>query len=106
MTHDVYLQIIAAAGIFLLGVNLAFLLNLGSRLVRWFTFKITAVTAMLLYIVLSVTYGDPTVGRATIGFAAMCLDMLAVAWMWYSVSTLRDTGVRGLVPLIREDDPE
>lgn len=104
MTYDLYLNVIAGAGLFLIGVNMAFLLNLGNKLVRWFTFKIAAVTTMLLYMVLSLTYGNPTGARATVGLAAMLIDLIAVGWMWYSVTTLREKGVIGLVPIFREDD--
>ena len=104
--HDL-IRISAGMGIFLIGVNLAFLLNLGTELVRWFTVKIMAVTTLLVYVVLSMTYGNPAVWRAWIGLIAMVIDCAAVFWMWWSVTRATESGHVGLVPLLRsieEDD--
>jgi hypothetical protein len=99
-----FFQLAAGCGIFLIGVNLAFLLNLGNRLVPWFTFKIAAVTLLLIYVSLSLVYGNPATWRAVIGFIAMILDMVAVGWMWYSVTSMRSRGVVGLVPIFKSDE--
>lgn len=101
MTTNFGLLLGAATALFLVGINLAFLLQLGSRLVPWFRFKIAAVTLIFGYVCLSFTYGGPAGPRVFVGWAALVLDMVAVFWMWFSIETTRERGVIGLVPLIK-----
>ena len=103
---NIFVMLGVTASVFLVGVNIAFLINLGSSLVRWFQFKIVAVTIMLSYIALSLTIGNPDAWRASIGVVAMLVDMAAVLWMWKSIVAMAASGETGLVPLVvlRPDD--
>src|SRR3982751_308254 len=90
----------AAIAVFLVGVNAAFLLNLGNTLVLWFKFKIRAISLLLTYAALSFTLGQPDGWRAVIGLLAMLTDLVAVFWMWRSILGMAEDGTVGLVPLV------
>ncbi len=87
--------------LFLIGVNFAFLLHLGGRLVRWFAIKIAATMFLLVYVCASMAFADPTLFRTLLGIAAMTFDIIAVLWMWHSVVQFAKNGVVGIVPLLR-----
>jgi hypothetical protein len=89
----------ACLALFLVGVNTAFLMNLGNALTRWFTFKILSVDLLMIYVSLSLALGTPATWRALIGICAMLVDIFALGWMWAGISKLKRAGVTGLIPL-------
>lgn len=97
--------VIAGIALFLIGTNVAFLIHLSARLVPWFTFKIVAVTGLLVYVALSVLLGDPTWWRGLIGLAAVVTDSVAIYRMWTNIIEAQLRGHVGLVPLLRPDPP-
>lgn len=99
MTENFLLLLGAGVALFLAGVNVAFLLQLGGSLVGWFKFKIFAISLLLVYITLSFSYGAPNTDRVVIGWAGLALDLFAVFWMWVSIERAHESGVLGLVPL-------
>lgn len=106
MTTNWLLLLGAGLALFLVGVNTSFLLYLGNHLTRWFTFKLLAVDLMLIYITLSLSFGNPATWRAVIGVCALVIDVGALAWMWSSIDKLQKAGVTGFIPLgkIGDDD--
>lgn len=94
--------VVAGISLFLIGTNIAFLLHLSPRLMPWFTFKISAVTGLLVYVALSVLWGDPAWWRGVIGLAAVVIDTVAIYRMWTSIIEASKRGRVGLVPLLRE----
>jgi hypothetical protein len=91
----------AGLALFLVGVNTAFLVNLGSELTRWFTFKILSFDLLLIYVCLSLAMGAPATWRAVIAVIALTTDVFALGWMWSSVARLQREGVMGFIPLGR-----
>jgi hypothetical protein len=104
MTNSPFLLVTSALALLLFGVNLAFLTNLGAKVVPWFRFKIAAVSMMLVYIACSLSLGNPDNWRAGIGLVALVVDVCAVGWMWHSVNHYRERKIVGLVPLILGED--
>jgi hypothetical protein len=89
----------AGLALFLVGVNTAFLVNLGNNLTRWFTFKILAIDLMMIYVCLSLALGQPTTWRALIGVFALITDTFALVWMWSGITQLQRAGIVGMIPL-------
>jgi len=89
----------AGLALFLVGVNTAFLVNLGSELTRWFTFKILSFDLLLIYVCLSLALGAPAVWRGVIAIVALTTDVFSLGWMWSSVARLQREGVTGFIPL-------
>ena len=106
MTHSLGLLLGAAVALFLAGVNVAFLLQLGGTLVGWFKFKILAVTLLIIYIALSFSFGSPDGERRVLGWVGLFMDLIAIGWMWSSIEHAQDSGVTGLVPLIKAQDED
>jgi hypothetical protein len=104
VTNSFTLLLGAGVALFLAGVNLAFLLQLGGKLVGWFKFKIAAVTAILIYVCLSFSYGSPATSRVVVGWFGLALDLGAIFWMWSSIERARENEEIGLVPLIKAQD--
>lgn len=104
--YDMIILLCAGMALFLFGANVAFLVNLGSRTVRWFKFKIAAITLLLGYVALSMFYGNPDAWRVSIGFSALLLDIVALVWMWRSIEKMSQSGVVGLVPLVALSDED
>jgi hypothetical protein len=100
-------EILATTGsgvaLFLFGANVSFIANLGTRLARWFLLKVSAITLLLLYVSLSMYVGQPDTWRIFLGFAALLLDVAALVWMWSSIEAMAKSGIRGYVPLFRDD---
>ena len=104
--YDLMCLLGSGMALFLVGANISFMLNLGSRVVAWFRFKVAAITLLLTYVSLSMWVGAPDAWRLGIGFAALVLDVFALVWMWHSIESMSRRGVRGLVPLIIERTDE
>lgn len=93
--------IVAGLCLFLVGANISFVAHLRSRVVPWFSFKISAVTLLLLYVASSVFLGHPTLWRLVLGFIATTLDTVALYRMWFSIAHMENEKIVGLVPLIK-----
>lgn len=106
MTTNFALLLGGGIALFLAGVNIAFLLQLGGSLVGWFKFKIFAISLLLIYITLSFTYGQPDTSRVIVGWTGLALDLFAVFWMWVSIERAHESGVLGLVPLFSAEKGE
>ena len=104
--YDLIVLLCSGMALFLFGANCAFLVNLGSRTVGWFKFKIAAITLLLGYVSLSMFMGAPDGWRVAIGFCALLLDIFALVWMWRSIEKMSKSGVVGLVPLVALTDDD
>ncbi len=103
VTNNLLFLFVGGMCVFLIGINVAFLIELHRQLVGWFVAKLFAVTFMLAYTGLSVLVGDPATWRVCIAFAAVAVDLLAFTWMYGNVQALHKSGVTGLIPLARLD---
>jgi len=74
--------ITAGLAAFLIGVNLAFIVEYWDGLTQWFSFKLGATTMLLLYVGLSVALGSPAQWRVAIGLGACIVDTMAIARVW------------------------
>jgi hypothetical protein len=94
----------ALLAIFLVGINFGMIITLRNRvtLVRWFKLKIFAVTGLLLYIALSIAYGNPSMWRVMIGLVAMIIDLIAVLYMWHQIAT--SSTKNGPIPIAQLHD--
>ena len=102
--YDLITALGSGIALFLVGANIAFMANLGTRIVVWFRFKVAALTLLLTYVSFSMWVGQPAPWRLGIGMVALILDIFALFWMWHSIESMRQQGVKGLVPLVMDDD--
>lgn len=73
---------VSGLAVFLVGANIAFLVHLGPRMVRWFTLKVSAVILLLTYVASSVVWATSATWILALGLAAVTLDVVAVYRMW------------------------
>lgn len=90
LTHLQIAAVILAT--FLVGVNLALLMEFWDGLASWFTLKVLAVMGLLVYVVLSAFLGDPSSWRMGVGIVACLLDVWAFYGVW---NNLREAKVSG-----------
>lgn len=101
LTDNLLNLFVAGICVFLIGVNVAFVLELWGRLAGWFITKMLGITGLLTYVAFSVLFGNPTAWRVGIAFVAVAIDLLAFVWMYQAVDELQRSGVVGLIPLSR-----
>lgn len=84
-----YLHIIGASiALFLVGVNIALIIHVRDSLLTWWQFKLAAVTLLLIYVALSLAFGGVGLSRTILGITALCIDAVAVWYMWTSILTI------------------
>jgi hypothetical protein len=84
-----YLHILGAGiALFLVGINIALLIHVKDSILTWWQFKLAAVTLMLVYIATSLAFGGVGLGRTVFGIIALCIDAVAVWYMWNSILTI------------------
>ena len=101
MLIDLLYVVGSGLAIFLLGANVAFVASLGRLLAPWFIVKLVAINLLMIYMCLSLFLGHPGTARAALGSVALCVDVVALGLMWYSIEKLRKGGVTGLIPIAR-----
>ncbi len=103
ITSNLLYIFIAGVCVFLLGINVAFVIELRRKLAGWFSLKLLGVSGLLAYTMLSVLVGNPSLWRACIAFGAVLVDLVAFVWMYSNVQALHRAGTVGLIPLARFD---
>jgi hypothetical protein len=95
------LHLVAAGlAVFLIGVNVALLVQLEKYILSWFQFKIFGVTALLVYVCLSLVFGGVGLSRTVVGVIALVIDAAAVWRMWSSILTING----GTFPSLRQHE--
>ncbi len=106
ITNNLLFLFIGGICVFLMGTNLAFVIELRNKLAGWFSTMLIGGSLLLAYTGLSVLVGNPSMWRACIAFAAVSIDMLAFFWMYTNVQNLHRSGRVGMIPLAKfADDP-
>lgn len=81
--------LVAAAASVLVGANIALLVEFGSRLASWWTFKLMAVSILLVYITSAMIYGNPAWWRTLLAAVAIGIDVLAFVRVYRAISSAR-----------------
>lgn len=71
---------IAMLATFLVGINMAMVYRFWPE--SWLISKMIAVSTLLVYVALSVLYGNPAIWRAFVGLFAIGVDFLAIGGIW------------------------
>jgi len=76
---------VAASAFFLIGANVALLVEFGRFFSSWWTLKLSAVMVLLAYVTASMIYGNPDEFRVGIGVAAVLIDVFAFIRVYRAV---------------------